>query len=48
VEENRPVSIPEAVVNLAGPWEPQDLVNVNDAIVRVSGLEGAYDWARGD
>src|SRR5918996_1253876 len=44
VEEMKTVSIPEAVVNLPGPWEPQDLVTVNDAIVRVSRLEGEYDW----
>jgi quercetin dioxygenase-like cupin family protein len=39
-----PVSIPEAVANLSGPWGPQDLVTVNDAVVRVSRLEGEYDW----
>jgi quercetin dioxygenase-like cupin family protein len=44
VVENQPVSIPEAVENLPGPWEPQDLVTVNEAVVRVSRLEGEYDW----
>jgi quercetin dioxygenase-like cupin family protein len=44
VEQDQPVSIPAAVAKLPGPWEPQDLVTVNDAIVRVSRLEGEYEW----
>jgi quercetin dioxygenase-like cupin family protein len=44
MEEIQAVSIPEAVMNLPGPWEPKDLVTVNDAVVRVSRLEGEYDW----
>jgi quercetin dioxygenase-like cupin family protein len=42
--ELKRVSIPDAVANLPGPWKPEDLVAVNDAVVRVSRLEGEYDW----
>jgi quercetin dioxygenase-like cupin family protein len=42
--ELKRVSIPDAVANLPGPWKPKDLVAVNDAVVRVSRLEGEYDW----
>ena len=38
------VSIPDAMRGLRGPWEPQDLVRVNDAIVRVARLDGEFAW----
>lgn len=44
MEKIQAISIPEAVMNLPGPWEPKDLVTVNDAVVRVSRLEREYDW----
>jgi mannose-6-phosphate isomerase-like protein (cupin superfamily) len=39
-----PVSIPEALAGLPGPWQPRDVVRVNDAIVRVARLEGGFPW----
>ncbi len=41
---DRTRSIPEAIASLGGPWQPQDLVRVNDAIVRVARLEGEFPW----
>jgi mannose-6-phosphate isomerase-like protein (cupin superfamily) len=43
-----PVSIPEALRALPGPWQPADLVTANDAIVRVARLEGEFPWHRHD
>jgi mannose-6-phosphate isomerase-like protein (cupin superfamily) len=39
-----PVSIPDALAGLAGPWEPADVVRVNDAVVRVARLLGEFPW----
>jgi mannose-6-phosphate isomerase-like protein (cupin superfamily) len=38
------ISIPDALVTLPGPWQPADIVRVNDAIVRVARLEGEFPW----
>ena len=45
---NRPVSVPEALAALVGPWQPRDVVAVNDAIVRVARLLGEFPWHRHD
>jgi mannose-6-phosphate isomerase-like protein (cupin superfamily) len=37
-------SIPDAIASLSGPWQPVDIVRVNDAIVRVARLEGEFPW----
>jgi quercetin dioxygenase-like cupin family protein len=42
------ISIDESVRALPGPWEPQDLVTVNDAVVRIARLEGEFPWHRHD
>jgi mannose-6-phosphate isomerase-like protein (cupin superfamily) len=36
------VSIAGVVAALPGPWQPRDLVQANDAIVRVAWLEGEF------
>lgn len=38
------VSIPVLAANIARPLEPQDVVAVNDAIVRVGVIEGETPW----
>jgi quercetin dioxygenase-like cupin family protein len=38
------ISITEAMRGLAGPWQPRDLAEANDAIVRVARLEGEFPW----
>ena len=43
-----PVSIPAAAAALPGPWQPQDLVTVNEAIVRIARLDGEFPWHRHD
>ncbi len=42
------ISIAAAIDQLPGPWKPQDLVRVNDAIVRVARLEGEFPWHEHD
>jgi mannose-6-phosphate isomerase-like protein (cupin superfamily) len=38
------VSIPAVAAATPDTWQPVDLVRVNDAIVRLARLDGAYDW----
>jgi mannose-6-phosphate isomerase-like protein (cupin superfamily) len=44
VASSQPVSIADITASLPGPWQRQDLVAVNDAIVRVVRLEGEFPW----
>jgi mannose-6-phosphate isomerase-like protein (cupin superfamily) len=41
---DRPVSIPELIAALPGPWQPRDVLVANDAVLRVARLEGAFPW----
>jgi quercetin dioxygenase-like cupin family protein len=41
---DRPTSIPDAAAALPGPWQPRDLVRVNEAVVRLARLEGEFPW----
>ena len=45
---DEPISIDAATAGLAGPWQPKDLVTVNDAIVRIARLDGEFPWHRHD
>jgi len=42
------VSIAEVIASLAGPWQPQDVVTVNDAVVRLARLDGEFPWHHHD
>ncbi|HSS10617.1 MAG TPA: cupin domain-containing protein [Acidimicrobiales bacterium] len=42
------VSITATASTLPGPWQPRDLVTVNDTIVRVAQLHGEFPWHRHD
>ncbi len=44
----QPASIPAALATLPGPWQPADVVTVNDAVVRVARLEGEFPWHHHD
>lgn len=39
-----PISIPDVARGLDRPYEPRDLVRVNDAIVRIAAAEGEFPW----
>lgn len=41
---DRPISIPQEAAALPGPWQPRDLVAVNDAVVRIARLDGEFPW----
>lgn len=42
------VSINDAARGLERPFEPADLVAVNDAIVRIAAIEGEFPWHHHD
>lgn len=42
------ISIPEVASALDRPFEPKDLVTVNDAIVRIGAVEGEFAWHHHD
>ncbi|MEV5749526.1 cupin domain-containing protein [Actinoallomurus sp. NPDC052308] len=46
--ETSPVSIDEVIAGLPGPYQPQDLVTANDAVVRVARFEGEFPWHQHD
>jgi quercetin dioxygenase-like cupin family protein len=39
-----PVSINDVLASITEPWQPQDLVTVNDAVVRTVRLHGEFPW----
>ena len=45
---NGAVSLPALVAGLPGPWQPVDVVQVNDAAVRVARLDGEFPWHHHD
>ena len=42
------VSIAELIARLGGPWQPVDVVEANDAIVRLARFEGEFPWHHHD
>jgi|SRR5262245_31526047 len=42
------ISIPIVAAELNRPFVPRDLVRVNDAIVRIAAVEGAFPWHHHD
>jgi mannose-6-phosphate isomerase-like protein (cupin superfamily) len=43
-----PVSISALAVALPGPWQPVDVVAVNESIVRLARLDGEFPWHHHD
>jgi mannose-6-phosphate isomerase-like protein (cupin superfamily) len=47
-ESEGPISIPSVAAEIDRPYEPRDLVRVNDAIVRIAAIEGEFRWHHHD
>jgi mannose-6-phosphate isomerase-like protein (cupin superfamily) len=43
-----PILIEEAARRLERPFEPMDLVTVNDAVVRIAAIHGEFPWHHHD
>jgi quercetin dioxygenase-like cupin family protein len=39
-----PVSLADVIAALPGPYQPEDVAHVNDAVVRVAMLHGEFPW----
>jgi mannose-6-phosphate isomerase-like protein (cupin superfamily) len=48
MSENEAVSLNDASRRLLEPWKPQDVVAVNDAILRLARLDGTFPWHHHD
>ena len=45
---DEPIRLDDVLDSLPGPWQPRDVVEVNDAVLRVGRLEGEFAWHHHD
>ena len=45
---DRAISIPVVANRLERPFQPEDLIAVNDAIVRIAAIDGEFPWHHHD
>ena len=38
------ISFPELIKEIKVPWEPRDILFINDTAVRIAQINGAFDW----
>ncbi len=44
MNRDEPVSLNDLARRLLEPWKPQDVVQVNEAVLRLARLDGTFPW----
>ncbi len=44
MSQDVPVSLNDVAARLLKPWKPKDVVQVNEAILRLARLDGTFPW----
>ena len=48
MSHGEPISVNDIAKRLLEPWNPQDVVQVNEAILRLARLDGSFPWHHHD
>ena len=48
MNQDEPVALNDLAKRLLEPWKPQDVVQVNEAVLRLARLDGIFPWHHHD
>ncbi len=48
MNQDEPVALNDLAKRLLEPWKPQDVVQVNEAVLRLARLDGTFPWHHHD